>query len=94
MPANLSFAIMVPLLFIVFVGGRASLRGVVLAAVVFTLLPQALRVADEWRLAAFGLLLLVVVAAAPDGLERLLDRAGQLARGRGSPPAGGGGRGP
>jgi ABC-type branched-subunit amino acid transport system permease subunit len=64
------------LLVIVFLGGVGSLRGVLLGAVLFTALPEALRLAPTWRLVIYGLLLLLVVVRSPEGLESLLRRAG------------------
>lgn len=59
------------LLIMVFIGGRGSLRGVVTAAVVFTVLPQLLQMADQWRMVIYSMLLLVIVLVLPDGFERL-----------------------
>ena len=68
-PTQGDLAVTVLLLVMVFIGGRASLRGVVTAAIIFTVIPQVLRIADEWRLVIFGVLLLVSVTALPNGLE-------------------------
>jgi ABC-type branched-subunit amino acid transport system permease subunit len=70
-PDSLDISYTVALLIMVFIGGRGSLRGVVSAAVLFTVLPQVLRAAAEWRLAIYGLALLVVVTTVPDGLEQI-----------------------
>lgn len=75
-PTQVELPITVLLLIMVFVGGRASLRGVVTAAIVFTVIPQLLRVADEWRLVIFASLLLVVVTQVPDGIEHVYRRLG------------------
>ena len=75
-PTQVDLPITVLLLIMVFVGGRASLRGVVTAAIVFTIIPQLLRVADEWRLVIFASLLLIVVTQVPDGIEHLYRRFG------------------
>lgn len=77
-PENLDMSYMTALLIMVFIGGRSSLRGVVVAALLFTVLPQALRLAEEWRLVIYGLVLLVVVIAIPDGLERAFRATGQI----------------
>lgn len=66
------------LVIIVFVGGRASLSGVITAAVVFTVLPQVLRITDQWRIVLLSLTLLVVILYKPEGLE-----AAWRGRGRG-----------
>jgi len=67
-PDVLGFAIMVLTLAIVVVGGRTSLAGAVLAAIVLVHLPEWLRPMSEAYLLAVGALLLAIVAIAPDGL--------------------------
>ncbi len=77
-PDSVATSYTVMLLIVAFVGGRGSLRGVLAAAIIFGVAPQLLRVADEWRLAIFGALLLVTVLTVPDGIERifqLIERA-------------------
>jgi ABC-type branched-subunit amino acid transport system permease subunit len=71
-PEELGVALTVNLLVMVFLGGVGSLRGVVLGAVLFTALPEALRVAPTWRLVIYGFLLLGFVIRAPEGLDALL----------------------
>jgi len=71
-PEELSVALTVNLLVIVFLGGVGTLRGVVLGAVLFTALPEVLRVAPTWRLVIYGALLLGFVVRAPEGLDALL----------------------
>lgn len=71
-PEELGVGLTVNLLVMVFLGGVGSLRGVVLGAVLFTALPEALRVAPTWRLVIYGLLLLGFVIRAPEGLDALL----------------------
>jgi ABC-type branched-subunit amino acid transport system permease subunit len=75
-PEEMTIGLTVNLLVIVFLGGVGSLRGVLLGAVLFTALPEALRLAPTWRLVIYGLLLLLVVVRSPEGLESLLRRAG------------------
>jgi ABC-type branched-subunit amino acid transport system permease subunit len=49
--------------------------------VLFTALPEVLRLAPTWRLVIYGLLLLVIVVRSPAGLDGLLSRrAGAPAR--------------
>jgi ABC-type branched-subunit amino acid transport system permease subunit len=79
-PEEMTIALTVNLLVMVFLGGAGSLRGVLLGAVLFTALPEVLRLAPTWRLVIYGVLLLGVVVRSPEGLEGLLRRAG--ARGR------------
>lgn len=74
-PEEMTVALTVNLLVIVFLGGVGSLRGVLLGAVLFTALPEVLRLAPTWRLVIYGGLLLLVVIRSPGGIESLLRRA-------------------
>jgi ABC-type branched-subunit amino acid transport system permease subunit len=73
-PEEMTVALTVNLLVIVFLGGVGSLRGVLVGAVLFTALPEILRLAPTWRLVIYGALLLLVVIRSPGGLEALLSR--------------------
>jgi ABC-type branched-subunit amino acid transport system permease subunit len=79
-PSDLDISITVLLLIMVFIGGRGSLRGVVSAAVIFTVAPEVLRLTESLRLVIFGALLLVMVTTVPDGLEHLYRLLGRLWR--------------
>jgi len=59
----------VNLLVILFLGGTASVRGIVLAAAVFTALPEFLRITPTLRLIIYGLILLVSITYLPRGFE-------------------------
>jgi ABC-type branched-subunit amino acid transport system permease subunit len=74
-PEEMTVALTVNLLVIVFLGGVGSLRGVLVGAVLFTALPEVLRLAPTWRLVIYGALLLLVVVRSPGGIESLLRRA-------------------
>jgi ABC-type branched-subunit amino acid transport system permease subunit len=74
-PEEMTVALTVNLLVIVFLGGVGSLRGVLVGAVLFTALPEILRLAPTWRLVIYGGLLLLVVIRSPGGIESLLRRA-------------------
>jgi ABC-type branched-subunit amino acid transport system permease subunit len=76
-PEELTIGLTVNLLVILFLGGVGSLRGVLIGAVLFTALPEILRVAPTWRLAIYGLLLLTIVIRAPEGLDAWLRGAGR-----------------
>ena len=78
-PEEMTIALTVNLLVIVFLGGVGSLRGVLVGAVLFTALPEALRLAPTWRLVIYGALLLLVVVRSPEGLESLLRRVARRA---------------
>jgi ABC-type branched-subunit amino acid transport system permease subunit len=78
-PEEMTIGLTVNLLVIVFLGGVGSLRGVLVGAVLFTALPEVLRLAPTWRLVIYGMLLLLVVVRSPEGIESLLRRAGARA---------------
>jgi len=73
-PEELTVALTINLLVILFIGGVGRLRGVVAGAVLFTWLPEILRVAPTWRLVIYGLLLLAIVIKWPEGLDAALRR--------------------
>ena len=73
-PEEMTVALTVNLLVIVFLGGVGTPRGVLIGAVLFTALPEVLRMAPTWRLVIYGALLLVIVVRSPAGLEGLLAR--------------------
>ena len=73
-PTELAVSLSVNLLVMLFLGGVGSLRGVVVGAVAFTALPEILRMAPTWRMVIYGLLLLLIVIHAPDGLEGVIRR--------------------
>lgn len=79
-PTELDISITIVLLIMVFIGGRGSLRGIVSAAVVFTVIPEALRLTESLRLVIFGALLLVTVTTVPDGFEHLYRLAVRVRR--------------
>jgi len=49
-------------------GGMGSITGPVVAAIIFVAVPEALRVANIWRLVAYGLLLVLIMVFRPQGL--------------------------
>ena len=56
------------LMAMVVIGGMGSTWGVAAAAVVLTLLPEAFRFVNEYRLLVFGGALMLVIRLAPGGL--------------------------
>jgi branched-chain amino acid transport system permease protein len=67
-PEVFSFSVMINTLLMVIGGGLGTVLGPVVGAIIFTQLPEALRFSDEWRLVAFGLILVLVVRFLPRGL--------------------------
>lgn len=49
-------------------GGMGSISGPVMAALIFIGIPEVLRVANIWRLVAYGLLLVLIMIFRPQGL--------------------------
>jgi ABC-type branched-subunit amino acid transport system permease subunit len=73
-PGELAVSLTVNLLVMVFLGGVGSLRGVLVGAAAFTMLPEVLRMAPTWRMVIYGLLLLVIVIRWPEGVGGILRR--------------------
>lgn len=67
-PSIASFEIGFTALMAIIIGGRASVAGPFLGAAIFVILPELLRSADQFRLITLGLILILVVLFAPDGL--------------------------
>jgi branched-chain amino acid transport system permease protein len=70
-PDSFGFIVSVTLMAMVVIGGTGSTLGVVTAAIALTLLPEAFRFINDYRLLIFGGLLVLVVRFAPEGLAGL-----------------------
>lgn len=66
------FIFSVMLMAMVVIGGIGSTWGVVVAAVGLTLLPEAIRFVNDYRLLVFGGLLVLVIRLAPGGLTGMI----------------------
>jgi branched-chain amino acid transport system permease protein len=66
------FIFSVMLMAMVVIGGIGSTWGVVVAAVGLTLLPEAIRFVNDYRLLVFGGLLVLVIRLAPGGLAAMV----------------------
>jgi branched-chain amino acid transport system permease protein len=73
-PTALSFYYTVTVVSMVIVGGQGSIAGTTLGALVFTLVPEYLRVAERARLVIFGALLMLAIVFMPDGLRGIWRR--------------------
>jgi branched-chain amino acid transport system permease protein len=71
---SFDFILSVMLMAMVVIGGIGSTAGVVVAAVALTLLPEAIRFVNDYRLLIFGGLLVLVIRLAPSGLAGLIRR--------------------
>jgi branched-chain amino acid transport system permease protein len=68
------FILSVMLMAMVVIGGIGSTAGVVIAAILLTLLPEAIRFVNNYRLLVFGGLLVLVIRLAPGGIAGLTRR--------------------
>lgn len=66
---------------LVVVGGMGTLWGPILGAALLTALPEGLRVAATLSLLAYGVLLLLFIIFAPQGIASLISRAARRIRG-------------
>jgi branched-chain amino acid transport system permease protein len=80
-PDLLELPVMVTCLTIAVVGGRTRVVGAIAAALLVVELPEWFRAFDAYRLIGYGIVLLLVIVLAPDGLiaawERFLARFGR-----------------
>ena len=79
-PTEMGLDITTTLLIIVFVGGAARLRGVILGSLLFGLLPRALElvggqiITPAYQQILYGLILVAVMIFMPDGLDGVMTR--------------------
>lgn len=73
-PVDLSTYFTVNLLIMVFLGGAGTLRGVVLGALIFTLVPEGLRLGQAQAQLLYGIVLLIIVMRFPDGIDGAIAR--------------------
>jgi len=67
-PHDLGFFVSLNFIIFLLFGGRQTLWGPVLGAVLLTVLPEVLRFTNEYRLILYGLIIVVVVLRRPEGL--------------------------
>ena len=67
-PNSFSLQVSINVLSLIIVGGMGSIPGVVVGALVLIGLPELLREFDEFRLLLYGILLIVMMLARPEGL--------------------------
>ena len=82
-PGIFGFSISESLLVMVILGGAGTLWGPVVGAVVFTALPEVLRMAPELKSLLYGCLLLLIVLFMPHGLARWFGRPASHGAGAG-----------
>ncbi len=74
-PDAFNFVQSITILAMVVVGGIGSTLGVVLGAVLLTVMPELFRFINDYKLLVYGALLLAVMRFSPDGLAGLYRRA-------------------
>jgi branched-chain amino acid transport system permease protein len=67
-PQNLEFSVMITCLTMTVIGGRTSVIGGIIAAVILVHLPEWFRVLQDYRLIAYGAVALLMVVVAPEGI--------------------------
>lgn len=67
-PSQFSFVKSIEIVVMVIVGGMANIPGVLLASILLTALPEALRGIAEYRMVIYSLLLVVIMITRPQGL--------------------------
>jgi branched-chain amino acid transport system permease protein len=70
-PASFTFFESVLILAIVVLGGMGSVTGVIIAALIFTIMPELLRQFADYRVLIFGILMVVMMVWRPRGLLKL-----------------------
>lgn len=73
-PQNFGFLVSIQVMAMLVLGGLGTLRGAILGAFLLTALPEVLRPIADYRYTVLGLVLVVIVMVAPDGLIGVLDR--------------------
>ena len=67
-PRGFDFTRSIEIVVMVILGGMGNTLGVILAAVVLTILPEVLRPIAEYRMVLYAFLLIVLMIARPQGL--------------------------
>jgi len=67
-PEDFNFLKSVEIVAMVILGGMGSLPGVIIAAVLLTILPEFLRGVSEYRMIIYSLLLIIIMLTRPQGL--------------------------
>ncbi len=86
-PADASFWIGLNAILFVVVGGAGTIAGPIAGAFAMTMLPEMLRLFEEWRLFIFGLLLIVIIIFFPQGIAGGVRTLWALVTRRGGEPA-------
>jgi len=92
-PASFGFNFSVELLTMVIIGGLGSIYGSFLGAAILTVLPEFLRVLQDFDIIVYGLMLIVMTMYMPggliSGLQQIIEYAGRKMRQKGGADAAG-----
>jgi branched-chain amino acid transport system permease protein len=69
-PQQFSFLKSFEIVVMVIIGGMGSIIGVILSAILLTILPEALRSVAQYRMVIYSLLLIIIMITRPQGLFR------------------------
>jgi branched-chain amino acid transport system permease protein len=86
-PTGFDFTKSIEIVVMVILGGMGNTPGVILAAILLTLLPEFLRALDEYRMILYSVLLIVLMLVRPRGLFNFNYGAGRARLQRGPRPA-------
>ena len=67
-PTGFDFTKSIEIVVMVILGGMGNTPGVILAAILLTVLPEVLRAVDQYRMVLYSLLLIVLMLVRPRGL--------------------------
>jgi branched-chain amino acid transport system permease protein len=67
-PDNFTLLVSIDVLSLIIIGGIGSIEGVVLGSIALIGLPEILRTVNEYRIVAFGALLVLMMILRPEGL--------------------------
>ncbi len=86
-PEGFNFMKSIEIVVMVILGGMGHMVGVIIAAIVLTLLPEFLRSVSEYRMIIYSLLLIVLMLTCPQGMSQIWVRlAGSWKRNKAVPP--------
>lgn len=86
-PEAMQFDVMVLILCMAVIGGRNAVAGAVVGALLLVHLPEWFRAFEEWRYLAYGIGLLLVIVAAPEGVAGAAEALWRRWLGGAKPPA-------
>ena len=71
-PSSFNFFESALIVAIVVLGGLGSIPGVVIAAILFTIMPEIFRAFSDFRVLVFGLIMVIMMIWRPKGLLRVV----------------------